>query len=328
MTHNKLYPLTFEPILKSVIWGGNSIQSFKQISTNISSIGESWEISSVKDNISIVSNGTLKGASLKQLIDKYKEDIVGKKNYQQYGNTFPLLIKFIDARDDLSIQVHPDDSLAHARHQSYGKTEMWYVINATPNAYLYAGWAKNCNPALFIQSINDNTLLSYLCKHDVKKGDVFFLPAGRVHAIGKGILIAEIQQTSDITYRIFDYNRKDLQGNSRELHIDQAIDAIDFSIQDNYRTAYTPVLNTPTPLVECPYFTTNLLELSKPIKRCYKDTDSFVILICTEGEALIETPGNTPQTLQRGQTTLIPAAIASCSILPNKGTTIIETFTK
>ena len=265
----KLYPLKFKSILKSIIWGGDEICKFKKITPVEDGVGESWEISGVEGNISVVANGELESKSLEELISSYKERLVGKKNYESFGTKFPLLIKFIDARDNLSIQVHPDDELAKKRHDSFGKTEMWYVINAAPGAFLYSGFENPITPDSYVKSIEDNTFVDYLAKHDVKKGDVFFLPAGRVHAIGAGTFIAEIQQTSNITYRIYDYNRKDANGNGRELHTELAKDAIDYKVYDEYRTSYVRKENQPVLLESCKYFTTNLLDATKDITRDY-----------------------------------------------------------
>ncbi|MDR0768685.1 MAG: class I mannose-6-phosphate isomerase, partial [Dysgonamonadaceae bacterium] len=211
-----LYPFKFEPILKEIIWGGGEICRFKNLPQR-QGIGESWEVSNVKDNVSVVANGELRGKRLDELIGSYGDRLLGKKNRERFGADFPLLVKFIDARDALSIQVHPDDELARKRHNSFGKTEMWYVVNAEPGAYLYSGFSQAITPEQYLQSLEDDTFTGYLQKHEAKPGAVFFLPAGRVHAIGAGCFIAEIQQTSNITYRIYDYNRRDTKGNPREL---------------------------------------------------------------------------------------------------------------
>ena len=255
--NSNLYPLKFRPILKSIIWGGSDISKFKNIELIQDGIGESWEISGVQGDISIIENGHLAGTSLQDLLAESREQLVGSEVYHKFGNKFPLLIKFIDAQDDLSIQVHPDDKLAGERHNSFGKTEMWYVVKAAPGAFLYTGFEKEISPDEYEKSIEDNSFTHSLKKHEVKEGDVFFLPAGRVHAIGAGCFIAEIQQTSNITYRIYDYNRKDAQGNSRELHTELAKDAIDFKLYNTYQTEYNKELNKPVELVTCPYFTTN-----------------------------------------------------------------------
>lgn len=320
-----LYPLKFQPILKPVIWGGSEICRFKNIQPHQEGIGESWEISGVQDNVSIVSNGTLAGTSLDQLISRYKEALVGKTVYQRFGDTFPLLIKFIDARDDLSIQVHPDDTLAKERHNSFGKTEMWYVVNATPEAFLYSGFEQQVTPEEYVEKVTDNTFTAALKRYNVRAGDVFFLPAGRVHAIGAGCFVAEIQQTSNITYRIYDYNRKDAQGNTRELHTDLAKDAIDFSVQDSYQTHYERQKNTPVQLVESNYFTTHLLELDAPLTRDYQSTDSFVIFICLEGSCTMKDEKGNTVSVERGESLLVPANAQTLDITPLDNCKLLET---
>ncbi|MBD8348000.1 type I phosphomannose isomerase catalytic subunit [Dysgonomonas sp. HGC4] len=322
-----LYPLKFSPILKPIIWGGSDICKFKGITPQQDGIGESWEISGVENNISVVDNGDLRGLNLQNLIAQYKESLVGKHVFEKFGATFPLLIKFIDARDNLSIQVHPDDELGMKRHNSFGKTEMWYVINAAPGAFLYSGFAKPLSPDEYVKSIEDNTFVDYLAKHDVKKGDSFFLPAGRVHAIGAGTFIAEIQQTSNITYRIYDYNRKDANGNGRELHTELAKDAIDFKLYDNYQIDYSHKANDTVQLESCKYFTTNLLELDKPHTQDHSDKDSFIIYICMDGSCEIKDSNNTTIELKQGETLLVPAAnTKSITITPNSYVQLLETY--
>ena len=320
-----LYPFKFEPILKSIIWGGSDICRFKNIHPVQEGIGESWEISGVHGSISQVSNGHLAGTSLDELLDRYGKELVGKEIYQKFGNTFPLLIKFIDARDDLSIQVHPNDALAKERHNSFGKTEMWYVINAAPGAYLYTGFKESITPEEYPETVKNNTFIDKLMKYDVKAGDVFYLPAGRVHAIGAGCFIAEIQQTSDITYRIYDYNRKDAAGNSRELHTELAKDAIDFNVYDSYKTEYEKNINHPVKLVASPYFTTRLLEMDTRIKRDYTALDSFVIYICMVGPCTVKDDKGNSETLRQGQSMLIPADTKLVTIVPDEATKLLET---
>lgn len=320
-----LYPLKFKPILKSIIWGGNDICKFKGIQQQ-DGIGESWEISSVEGNVSVIANGELENKSLDQVIATYKEQLVGKKNYEVFSTTFPLLIKFIDARDNLSIQVHPNDKLAKERHNSFGKTEMWYVINAAPGAFLYSGFEKPMTPESYVKSIEDNTFVDSLAKHDVKKGDVFFLPAGRVHAIGAGTFIAEIQQTSNITYRIFDYNRVGADGKPRELHTELAKDAIDYKVYDNYVTKYTEKENTPVLLESCQYFTTNLLDVNQSITRDYAAIDSFVAYICMGGVGTITDDKGNELSLKQGETILIPADTQNVKIVPQGDILILETY--
>ena len=324
--NSNLYPLKFKPILKSIIWGGSDISKFKNIEPIQEGIGESWEISGVPGDISIIENGALAGISLKTILSEKREKLVGSEVYHKFGNKFPLLIKFIDAQDDLSIQVHPDDKLAGERHNSFGKTEMWYVVKAAPGAFLYTGFEKQITPEEYEKSIEDNSFTDSLKKHMVKEGDVFFLPAGRVHAIGAGCFIAEIQQTSNITYRIYDYNRKDAQGNSRELHTELAKDAIDFKLYDTYKTEYRKELNKPVELVTCPYFTTNLLELNEFTKRDYSQKDSFVIYMCLEGSLnLVDNKGNTLH-IERGESLLIPAETNYIEISPNNYCKLLEVF--
>ena len=321
-----LYPLKFKPILKNIIWGGDEISKFKGISPVQDGVGESWEVSSVKGNISVVANGELADKDLTDVIAAYKEQLVGKKNFETFGTTFPLLIKFIDARDNLSIQVHPDDELAKKRHDSFGKTEMWYVVNAAPGAFLYSGFKKQMTPDSYVKSIEDNTFVDYLEKHDVKKGDVFFLPAGRVHAIGAGTFIAEIQQTSDITYRIYDYNRKDANGNGRELHTELAKDAIDYKLYDSYKTSYERTENQPVELESCKYFTTNLLEVTKDVTRDYSVIDSFVAYICMGGACEIRDDKGNDLSVKQGETVLIPADTKNVNISPQGSVLLLETY--
>lgn len=322
----KLYPLKFAPILKPIIWGGSAICEFKDIEPRQDGIGESWEVSGVEGNVSIVADGPLQGKQLDELIAEYKDELVGKSVYDKFGDKFPLLIKFIDARDNLSIQVHPDDELGMKRHNSFGKTEMWYVINAEKDAFLYSGFAKEITPDEYVESIKNDTFVDALAQHKVKEGDVFFLPAGRVHAIGAGTFIAEIQQTSNITYRIYDYKRKGPDGKERELHTELAKDAIDFKIYDNYKNDYVAKKDEPVLLESCKYFTTNLLDLDKELVRDYTDKDSFVILICMGGAcAITDDKGNVVE-VKQGETVLLPADTKNISIKPKNSVLMLETF--
>lgn len=321
----KLYPLKFKPILKLIIWGGDEICKFKGVVPEQKGIGESWEVSGVEGNISVVANGDLAGKQLDELIAEYKGQLIGKRIYDTFGTTFPLLIKFIDARDNLSIQVHPDDELAKKRHNSFGKTEMWYVVDAAEGATLYSGLAKQMTPDTYVQSIKDNTIMDYLKKYDVKKGDVFFLPAGRVHAIGAGTFVAEIQQTSNITYRIYDYNRVGADGKPRELHTEQAKDAIDYTMHDDYRTHYAKQENKPVELVECKYFTTDLLELTKNLERDYSAIDSFIIYICMGGACKVRDNKGNELPVKQGESVLIPADTDNVTIEPEGSVLLLET---
>ncbi|WP_044535563.1 type I phosphomannose isomerase catalytic subunit, partial [Bacteroides intestinalis] len=258
--------------------------AFKQLNETLSGVGESWEISAVEDNESVVANGPDKGLTLPEMVGKYRHELVGEVNYSRFGTKFPLLIKFIDARLDLSIQVHPGDELARKRHNSFGKNEMWYVVSADKGAKLISGFSEQITPKEYKERVYNGTFAEVLQTCDVKPGDVFYVPAGRVHGIGAGAFVAEIQQTSDITYRIFDYNRKDAEGKSRELHTTQAIEAINFSdVQDDFRTEYDHLKNEPVELVASPYFTTSIYDMTEEITCDYSELDSFVIFICVEG---------------------------------------------
>ena len=321
-----LYPLTFKPIFKEIIWGGTDILSYKGMPVDSRKIGESWELSHVDDNFSVIANGNLAGKTIDAVINEYGDRLLGRKVFSQSGTNFPLLIKFIDARDDLSIQVHPDDQLAKARHNSLGKTEMWYVVKATPDAALYSGFSQQIDADEYVSRVEDNSLMDVLQKYNVKAGDVFFLPAGRVHAIGAGCFIAEIQQTSNITYRIFDYNRKDANGNERELHTELAKDAIDYTLYPDYRTHYTPAENEATELAKCSYFTTNLLAVNEKITRDLSAVDSFVVYICMEGKATLKDNKGNILPLQQGQTVLIPADTDNISIEPEHNSRFLETY--
>ena len=326
MATEQLYPLTFAPLLKEVIWGGSDIRPFKGLEPDDKKIGESWEISHVDDNFSIVAEGALAGKILDELIDLYGERLVGKSVQERFGHRFPLLIKFIDARDYLSIQVHPDDELGMKRHNSFGKTEMWYVINAAPKAKLYSGFAVQSSPEDYVRRIEEGTIVDALAEYEVRPGDVFFLPAGRVHAIGAGCFIAEIQQTSNITYRIYDYERTDAAGNKRELHTELAKDAIDYRLEKDYRTAYTPVADQPVHLVECQYFETNLLDLTQPISRDWSQLDSFVIYICMEGKVTLRDAQGNEVSLHQGQSVLVPAENPSLTLTPEGSVKLLETY--
>jgi mannose-6-phosphate isomerase len=323
-----LYPIKFEPILKDILWGGDEICRFKNLHPQRSGIGESWELSHVKDNVSIVANGELKGKSLEELIKIYGEKLLGRKVIERFGTTFPLLIKFIDACDSLSVQVHPDDLLAKKRHNSFGKTEMWYVIRATQDAFLYSGFERSMTPEEYVRSLEDDTFVKYLQRHEVKPGDVFFLPAGRVHAIGAGCFIAEIQQTSDITYRIYDYNRKDANGNSRELHTDLAKDAIDYTIYPDYKLDYIPGQQPVQALVSCPYFTTNLIEGKKGDVIQTTHLDSFSIYIGLEGHVQLTDSNGYSVEIRQGETVLIPADNHLTTLMVKEDGKLLETYIK
>ena len=273
----------FEPLLKQTIWGGNKIVAFKHIQSDMENVGESWEVSGVPGDESVVANGECKGKTLNEVLAEMKQKLVGEENYKRFGDRFPLLIKFIDARQDLSIQVHPDDETAHRQGKAMGKTEMWYVMDSDEDASLKVGLKKKISPEEYARMVEDDTICDALGNYKVKSGDCFFIPAGRIHAICSGSFIAEIQQTSDVTYRIYDYKRKDKNGNYRELHTKEAAEAIDYTVLDDYRTEYTPVKNEATQLVSCPLFTTAVYDLTEPMTLDYSELDSFVILIALKG---------------------------------------------
>lgn len=325
-THSILYPLTFSPIFKEVIWGGHDILPFKGLEATAEKIGESWEISHVEGNVSVVNNGDLAGISLEELIQRYPTELLGAKVYERFGERFPLLIKFIDAKDNLSIQVHPDDKLAGERHNSFGKTEMWYVVKASADAALYSGFSQQSSPEDYVQRINEGSIMDVMQRYDVHAGNVFFLPAGRVHAIGAGCFVAEIQQTSNITYRIYDFDRTDAQGNKRELHTELAKDAIDYTLHADYRTQYEDKPNTANPIVSCQYFETNLLHIDRPLARNYESLDSFVIYIVMEGALSIKDNQGSTLELKQGQSVLLPAQTQQVELSPSLSCKLLETF--
>ena len=313
---NSLYPMKFVPICKDKIWGGQKLSELlNKDFSHLPNCGETWEISGVRDEVSVVANGFLKDNTIEELLEVYMGDLVGDKVYDQFGFEFPLLIKFIDANDNLSIQVHPNDELALERHDAFGKTEMWYVIQADPGAQLISGFNRAIDKEAYLDYFKKGQLEDILNFEEVKAGDVFFMPAGRVHAIGKGIVVAEIQQTSDVTYRIYDFNRVDENGKARELHTDLAVDAIDYQFEKNYRTEYKEVDNVPVQLVKCQYFTTDILNLSQPLERDFSGFDTFVIYICLEGECTITWEGKGLE-FKKGDTILVPAIIDIFELSP------------
>jgi mannose-6-phosphate isomerase len=316
---NNLYPLKFTPICKEKIWGGERLKELlnKKFGKLIN-CGESWEISGIENEISVVANGFLKGNNLEELIEIYMGDLVGEKAYDQFGIEFPLLIKYIDAKEKLSIQVHPNDELAKERHGTFGKTEMWYVIHADEGARIVTGFNRTLSGEEYVEYFEKGQLESILNYETVKEGDVFFIPAGRIHAIGEGIVLAEIQQTSDATYRIYDFNRLDDSGNLRELHTDLALDAIDFKFEKNYRISYKPLDNFSIPLVECQYFTSNILPITAKVERDFTESDSFVIYMCIEGEYKISWEEGDMEVV-KGETILVPALIGNFTLKPSKG---------
>lgn len=319
-----LYPLTFKTIFKDKLWGGQKIKTvLGKDFGELPNCGETWEISGVKGNVSVVDTGELAGRSLRDLIAEYKGRLVGNRVYEKFGDEFPLLVKFIDANDDLSIQVHPDDKLAKQRHDSFGKTEMWYIMQSDPGSTLITGFNQEVTRELYQKSFNEGKLTDILNREEAEAGDVFFLPAGRVHTIGKGLLLAEIQQTSDVTYRIYDFDRKDAEGNTRELHVEAALDAIDYKFYDEYKTNYSPVGDELVDVVSCEYFDTRKMALTTPMSRDYSEVDSFVIVVVVEGAGSMETEAGSID-VKAGQALLIPAELKGVTYLPNAELTVLE----
>lgn len=320
---NNKYPIKFEPILKERIWGGEKLATLLNKKSHKSNIGESWELSDVEGDTSVVANGALKGSNLKELIKKYKGDLVGQRVYKRFGDKFPLLIKFIDAKEALSIQLHPNDELAQKRHNSFGKTEMWYIMQAEKDAELIIGFKKDSDKEEYLHHLKNKTLLEILNVDKVKKGDVYFIPTGRVHAIGAGVLLAEIQQTSDITYRVYDWDRQHTNGSYRELHTELALDAIDYKAHTNYKTDYIDASKEGSNIIDCQYFTTNNFPVKGTVYLNHKDKDSFVIYLCVDGEA-----GINDLELKQGETVLIPASLKELTIQSEKGAKLLEVYIK
>lgn len=326
---NQLYPLKFKPVLKDKIWGGNKIKSVLGIDfAPLPNCGEAWALSGVEGNQTEITNGFLAGNDLNELVEIYMGDLVGDAVYERFGNEFPILVKFIDAADYLSIQVHPDDALAAKRNIGYGKSEMWYIIDADKGAELISGFNRKADRETYLRSLNDKTLRNILNFEKVSKGDVFYMPAGRVHALGPGIFLAEIQQTSDTTYRIYDWDRVDEKGKARELHIEEALDAIDFNVYNDYKTDYQPKDNGSANLLTSQYFTTNLIRLDKALAKDYSELDSFVIYVCVEGAVTLIHSGETESQIRlaKGEAMLIPASISRIDLVPDTFTEILEVF--
>ena len=328
MSRVTIYPLLFEPNLHTVVWGGNQLRPYKGLEPSDEPIGESWEVSAVPTSTSIISNGVNAGKDLITVINENPDAILGKKVNEKYHGQLPLLVKFIDAMRDLSIQVHPNDEMAMREHGKMGKSEMWYVIKADDGAHLYAGFKQEITPEEYHQRIADGTITEVIADHQVKAGDVFYLPAGRVHAICGGILLAEVQQSSDVTYRIFDYNRPGMDGKPRELHTELAAKALDYHVEDNYRTEYVESANKAVQIINSPYFSVCVMEVSKPFHRNLLKYDSFIIIMCIEGDCKIHVRSTGEEVLlKHGHSTFIPAAIADYDVTPLNGTTrILDAF--
>jgi mannose-6-phosphate isomerase len=335
-----MYPLKFKHRLKPVLWGGEKLSTFKGITPVQQCIGESWEISTVPNYVSEVTNGEWQGKQLTELIELHKGSLVGEKIYKKYKNNLPLLFKFIDTKDHCSVQVHPNDTLAEQRHDSPGKTEMWYVIAAEPDAVLISGFSKSISVEEYKKRVQENSLEEVLMHHHVQAGDVFFIPAGRIHAIGKGLLVAEIQQNSDITYRVYDYGRKDALNTSRELHTEEAVETLDFSAipEDKLKQATAQNNANTIELIDCEFFTVHLLNIHENTRKDYRSLDSFVVYMCIEGSCEL-IPLNLPKrearckektVLKQGESVLIPASMGEFEIQPlaEGSVKLIESYIK
>ncbi len=325
---NMLYPLKFKPIYKEKIWGGHKFYSLlqKEECQDLEQCGESWEVSGFDEDPSVVANGFLAGNTLNELIEVYMGDLVGEKVFRTYGEAFPLLVKFIDAQDDLSVQVHPDDELARQLGEFNGKTEMWHVIQADEGARINVGFNRSIQKNELEKLIRTGRLKEVLRYHPVEAGSTFFIPAGKVHAIGKGILLAEIQQLSDITYRLYDYDRVDAEGKKRELHVAEALEAIRFDDTNHGPVTYQRARNQSSELVQCPYFVTHYIEFDRPVEKIYVSTDSFVLYTCIGGSAEIRYNGESRETIRLGECVLMPACIEEAVITPQGSCRLLETY--
>ncbi|MFH0758954.1 MAG: type I phosphomannose isomerase catalytic subunit [Bacteroidota bacterium] len=323
-----LYPIRFQPIYKKLIWGGEKLREEYGKIDAPEMTGESWEISMVEDNISLVTNGFLKGNTLEEIIEIYMGDLVGDWVFEKFGTFFPILTKFIHSNDYLSIQVHPDDTYAMEHHGENGKTEMWYILEAEKDSKLIVGFRKDMDKAGFLRNLKEGTLVECMNFEPVKKGDVLFMPTGRVHALGPGIVLAEIQQTSDMTYRIYDWGRTGADGKPRELHIDHALNVMDFKRAGQYKTEYKAPLNTTATLVDCPYFTTQFMQFDQPVEKDYNLIDSFVIYMCMEGDVELHYAEGEAVVMQKGDSILIPAVLKELLIVPREQSTLLEIYMK
>ncbi len=312
-----LYPLKFEPILKEKVWGGTYLyEKLGKGKSADAKVGESWEISTVGEDISVITNGFLAGNDLQEVLEIYMTELVGAKIYEKYGNYFPILLKFIDAQDDLSIQVHPDDKLGLEKYNSYGKTEMWYIYDADDKAQIVDGFKKECTPDELRAAVSGTEVMDYLNAVPTKKGDVFYIPAGRVHALCKGNVVIEIQQPSDITFRLYDYNRPGTDGNLRELHIEEGVEATDYSVTPDVKTNYTAEPNTPVNLAQTEFFTTNYVEIDRTIERDYYLLDSFVIIVAADGDFELQYGDGEKVLAKKGDSLLIPAEMQTIRFTP------------
>lgn len=326
-SERELYPLQFKTIYKQKIWGGNRIYAYKGMIAPVEHIGETWEISPMKGNESVVSYGPLKGENLVQLTEEYGARLLGQQVFDRFGGKFPLLIKLIDADQDLSVQVHPDDQYARVHHDSWGKTEMWYILQSIPHSIIYAGWKKQTSPQELHEIVKSDKVLEYLSHHHPEAGDVFYLPAGKVHTIGEGNMLLEIQQASDITYRLYDFNRTDSEGHQRELHINDAAEVLDYTIDHQGIQPYPhDIWDEPVLLAESPYFCTSLLQLTQSYEMPLSERDSFTILFLEEGEVIVQS-GTESYPLTPGAFLLLPAILPTITLKPSTARAkLIETY--
>lgn len=323
---SELYPLKFEPVLVEKVWGGNALVSrYNKKGNGLLKIGESWELSAVSGNLSVASNGFLAGNNIEELIEVYMGDLTGDAVFEKFGNEFPLLIKLIEAREDLSIQVHPNNTLAKERHNAYGKTEMWYILECEDNARIFTGFKNGVTKEDYLEALKNGKLVTLLNKETPEPGDTFFTPAGRVHAIGAGTVLAEIQQTSDITYRIYDWDRKSTGKEVRTLHTDLALDAIDFAASGENKIKKKFSLNETENLISCEFFNTNILNFTEPVYKDYSLIDSFVVYLCIDGEFLIRWEESSEH-VSKGETILLPAMIKEVILEPLPGAKLLEIF--
>lgn len=311
-------PLKFHSQLRETIWGGRRIASFKgEVEGGSCCVGESWELSGLRGAESVVRGGAFDGMCLGEVIARCGEELLGQRVMERFGGEFPLLIKFIDARDDLSIQVHPNDHMALERHGKRGKSEMWYIVDAEPESRLWCGWKRELNPEGYDRVLREGGIMEYLQTHRAKRGDVFYLPAGRVHSIGAGVLVAEIQQPSDLTYRIYDFDRCDKAGRRRELHTALAREAIDYRIEEEYRIRYEEAPDREVELLDTPEFTTSLYDLKEPLECDLQGVESFVALVVVGGSGELSTDEGESLELRCGEAVLIPASTCSISLRPH-----------
>lgn len=310
-------PIKFKSLLKKTIWGGDKIIRFKHIESDEHGVGESWELSGLEGMETVIANGRYEGRPLSEAVGEMRNELLGVDNYKRFGNEFPLLVKFIDAGLDLSIQVHPDDEMAHRQGLKNGKTEMWFLMDSDKGARIYCGLKKKLTPETYKQMVETDTICDAIAVHDVKADDCFFIPAGRIHSIGKGCFLVEIQQTSDTTYRIYDFKRKDKNGNYRELHTEKAAECIDYAVDEDYKTSFVPVKNQGISLVECDLFNVAVYDLDEPMTLDYSELDSFVILVGVKGEGRIVDDEGNETTLNEGETILIPATTKSLNVTGN-----------